>query len=117
MTLILAILLVGADFIAAPPKIPTDSGSIVVSGNKEGIRWNAAWTMSPAEVQGKRAVHFTEQGQGRQSQFPQQVRWSLESTWLAEDTFRFVSSEKTVTALSGDPVVVERKQFDSARGT
>ena len=77
-----------ADLIKAPSTIPTESGSIVVSAKGGGRRWTANWTMEPAQYQGRKAVRFTERGQGHLSQFPGQVNWTLESTWLAEKNFQ-----------------------------
>ena len=113
---ILFIFLSGLDLIKAPADIPKDSGAVVVSGENGGRRWTATWTMEPAEREGKKAVRFTERGQGHVSPFPGEVRWSLESIWSAETGFQPLDSEKIVTTLTGAPLVTERKHFDPVRG-
>src|SRR5262249_36077191 len=65
---------------------------------------------------GKKAVRFTEQGQGQLSPYPQPVRWTMEATWLAEKGFHPLDFVKTVTAMDGSPVVIERKHFDIEKG-
>ncbi len=113
---ILLILLAALDIIKAPADIPRDSGAVVVSGKNGGRRWTATWTMEPAEHAGKKAVRFTERGQGRVSPFPGEVRWSLESIWSAEAGFQPLESEKIVTTPTGAPLVTERKHFDPVKG-
>ena len=98
--------------IKAPPAVPTDSGAIVVSLKKGGVRWSANWTMEPAEWQGRKAVRFTERGQGRLSPFSGEVRWTLDAVWSAENNFQPVDFEKTVTTPSGSRLLMERKRFD-----
>jgi hypothetical protein len=71
--------------------------------------------MEPAEWQGQKAVRFTEQGRGRISPFRQEVQWSLEGVWSAQDVFRPLDFEKTVRAASGAHLMTERKRFDPDR--
>src|SRR5262249_37041090 len=103
------------DLIQAPPAVTSDHGAIVVSDTNKNVRWRAEWTMDPAELQGRKAVRFTERGQGRVSPYQQEVRWSLEATWFADGSFRPVDFEKKVTTLSGEPLVTEKKHFDAAK--
>src|SRR5262245_36701542 len=98
--------------IPAPPSITSDSGAIVVSDTKEQVRWRAEWTMDPAEWQGRKAVRFTERGQGRVSPYRQEIRWSLEATWSADGVFRPMDFKKEITSISGEPLVTELKHFD-----
>src|SRR5262245_5769962 len=110
------VILLLLDLLQAPPAITSDRGAIVVSDTNKNVRWRAEWTMDPAELQGRKAVRFTERGQGRVSPYQQQVRWSLEATWYADGMFRPVDFEKTITTLSGEPLVTERKHFDVGKG-
>src|SRR5262245_60817393 len=73
--------------------------------------------MAPAEVDGKKAVRFTEQGQGQMSPHPQPVHATLEATWLAVDGFHPLDFQKTVKNLGGAAVVTESKHFDVVKGT
>jgi len=113
----LIVLLLGSDLIQPPRTIPRDSGTVVVSSKSGERRWAANWTMEPVERGGKKAVRFTENGQGRVSPFTGEVRWSLESVWSAETGFQPLDSEKIVTTLGGEAVVTERKHFDPGTGT
>src|ERR1051326_2357678 len=109
--------LLGADFIKTPPAIPSDRGGVAVSAKSGGHRWSASWTMEPTERAGKKAIRFTEQGQGQVTPYSGQVRWSLESVWSADSGLRPLSSEKVVTSLSGARVATERKEFDQNKNT
>jgi hypothetical protein len=111
------VLLLGSDLIQPPGVVPRDSGAVVVSLKTGERRWTANWTMEPVERDGKKAVRFTEQGQGRVSPFSGEVRWSLESVWSAEAGFQPLDSQKTVTTLAGGAVLTERKHFDPVKGT
>jgi len=113
---ILLILLSVFDLIKAPVETAKDTGAVLVSGKNGGRRWRATWTMEPAEHEGKKAVRFTERGQGHISPFPGEVRWSLESIWSAEKSFQPLDSEKIVTTPAGAPLVTERKHFDPVKG-
>ena len=73
----LLVLLSGLDLIKAPTAVPSDSGAVVVSARNGERRWSATWTMEPIEREGKKAVRFTERGQGHVSPFPGEVRWSI----------------------------------------
>src|SRR5262245_30639264 len=104
-------------FIGVPPVIPKESGGIVVS-DKNGVRrWTADWTMEPVELNGQKAVRFTEKGKGRISPYSQDVQWSLNATWLAQNGFRPLDTEKTISSSSGTLIATERKHFDSANGS
>ena len=112
----LLVLLSGLDLIKAPTAVSRDSGAVVVSARNGERRWSATWTMEPIEREGKKAVRFTERGQGHVSPFPGEVRWSIESTWSAETGFQPLDSEKIITSPTGAPLVTERKHFDPVKG-
>jgi hypothetical protein len=105
------------DLVKAPSIVPSDHGGVVVSAKGEGRRWSANWTMEPLEREGKKAVRFTETGQGHVSPYSGEVRWSLEAVWSAESGFRPVSTEKIVTSLTGRRIATERKHFDLTKNT
>jgi hypothetical protein len=71
--------------------------------------------MEQIQVQGKRAVRFTESGSGRLSTFSQRVHWHTEATWQADDKFIPLETERTVTSTDGSVLLVEKKQFDHER--
>jgi hypothetical protein len=100
------------DLVPAPATIPSAQGSSVVTYKNGTPGWTANWTMEPARYEGRKAVRFTERGQGHLSQFPGQVQWTLESTWLAESSFQPMEFEKTIRSSSGQVLVTERKHFD-----
>src|SRR5262245_2957899 len=104
------------DSVPAPSVIPSDHGSSVVTYKNGTAGWTANWTMEPAQYQGRKAVRFTERGQGHLSQFPGQVNWTLESTWLAEKDFQPLDFEKTIRSSSGQVIATERKHFDAKQG-
>jgi len=81
------------------------------------VAWTADWAMQQTELEQKRAVRFTENGSGRTSAFPREVRWSAEATWLADNDFQPVDIQKTITAADGTPLLEERKHFDRVKGT
>ena len=110
------LLLFASDFIKAPATVPADHGTVVVSDKTGGRRWTANWTMEPGERNGKKAVRFTERGQGHVSPFSQEIRWSLESLWSAETGLQPLDSEKIITTSAGARLVTERKHFDAATG-
>ena len=105
------------DLIVAPPAITSDKGAIVVSDKNKTVRWRAEWTMDPAEWQRRKAVRFTERGQGRVNPYQQEIRWSLEAMWSADGTFRPIDFEKTINTISGELLVTERKHFDRDKGS
>ena len=72
--------------------------------------------MEPWTVGGKKAVRFTENGKGHYSPFAQEVRWTLESIWLADGSFFPHQFEKTVRDAQGRTLAVEKKMFDRAAG-
>jgi Protein of unknown function (DUF3108) len=101
-----------ADVIKPPSIVPSDSGGVVVSTKGGDRRWVANWTMEPITREGKKAIRFTEKGQGHVSPYSGEVRWTLEAVWSAENGLRPVSTEKNVTSLTGARVAIERKHFD-----
>jgi len=117
VTAILIFFLLSTDLIRAPQTIPHDKGRVVVSGKTGQRRWTADWTMEPFEQDGRKAVRFTEAGQGRVSPYSGDVRWSLEAVWSAENGFRPLDFKKVVTSSTGMPVATERKHFDLKNGT
>jgi hypothetical protein len=115
--LFLLTLLFGRDVIKTPAILARDSGTVIVSAKKGGQRWTAGWTMEPIERNGKKAVRFTERGQGHISPFSSEVRWSVESIWSAEPPgFQPLESERTVTTPTGMRLLVERKHLDPVKG-
>src|SRR2546426_12608572 len=115
LTTICLFILLRADLIKAPPSVPADGGAVVVSGKSGGRRWTANWTMEPIERDGRKAIRFTERGQGHISPFSDEVRWSLESVWSAENVLQPLDSEKIVTTPTGTRLATERKQFDLSK--
>src|SRR5207247_9043212 len=111
------VLLFGFDLIKAPVALPTDRGAVVVSDKSGQRRWSAKWTMEPADRQGRKAVRFTERGQGHMDPFAGEIRWSLESSWSAEDGLRPLDSEKIITTLAGTRLATARKQSALINGT
>jgi Protein of unknown function (DUF3108) len=110
-------ILLTADLIKAPSTVPSDRGGVVVTGKGGERRWTANWTMEPSEHEGKKAIRFTERGQGHVSPFSGEVRWSLEAEWSAERGLRPLKTEKIVTTLTGTRVAIERKHFDVVNNT
>lgn len=106
-----------ANVIQVPPTLTPQKGSSVVTSKDRRTGWEATWGMEELRVQGKRAIRFTEKGAGRLSAFPQEVRWSVQSVWLAESNFRPLDTEKTISATDGKVLLVERKHFDHGKGT
>jgi hypothetical protein len=114
-TILLVVLLAAAQ-LKAPPVIPSEHGTVVASTTNGELRWTADWTMSPSSVGAKSAVHFTESGHGHYSPFTQEVRWSLDSTWLADGTFFPFQFEKTIRDVQGRTLAVEKKVFNRDTG-
>jgi hypothetical protein len=114
LSLLLALLLATPDSVNAPPTIPREKGSIVVTDKNGNVRWTADWTMEPAREQGQRAVRFTETGRGQYTPFREDVRWSLEAIWTAENSFSPVRVEKTFTDANGRTLMTEKKTVDRA---
>jgi hypothetical protein len=106
-----------ANLIQAPPDVPADRGAVVVSTKNGGVRWRANWTMEPFEKDGRKAVRFTERGEGHISSFAGEVRWSLESVWSAADGLQPLDSEKITTNAAGAYLATERKRFDWTTNT
>jgi hypothetical protein len=102
--------------VKAPTAIPKDRGTVVTSTAKGEPRWRADWTMEPWTVAGRKAVRFTETGEGKYSPYTQEVRWTLESVWLADGEFFPFQFEKTVRDLQGRTIAVEKKTFDRTAG-
>jgi len=100
----------------APAAVPTDHGAVVTSTTKGERRWSADWTMSPWTIGDKKAVRFTETGKGFYSPFKEEVRWTLESIWLADGDFFPLRFEKTVYDSQGRTISVVKKSFDRASG-
>ena len=105
------------DLVNAPRVIPSDRGAVVVSDKSGTVRWRAEWTMEPIEREGHRLVRFTEQGRGRVSAFQQEVRWSLEAAWRADNAFQPIDFEKTINTASGAMLSSEKKHFDLEKNT
>jgi len=117
ITIIWILALLGTDFVKTPSVVPSDSGGVVASAKNGGRRWTASWTMEPFERNGKKAVRFTERGQGHVSPYSGEVRWSLEAVWSAENGLRPLETEKIVTSSTGARIATERKHFDLSNNT
>src|SRR4051812_17069522 len=115
--IILTVLLAEPNAIVAPPSIPLERGSIVVSDRRNPERWTAEWTMEPTREHGHPAVRFTETGHGEYAPYNQPVRWSLEAIWAADASFRPLRVQKTITDMNGKTISKESKRFDAAKGT
>lgn len=113
----ICLLVLAASIVSIPSPLVPYSGSSVITSKEKSVGWTADWAMELAQVQGKKAVRFTEEGRGHLSSFPQEVHWSLESVWLAEDAFLPLESERTISDSDGRPLVIERKHFDREKGT
>jgi hypothetical protein len=103
--------------ISAPPAIPREQGSIVVSDQHGAERWTAEWTMEPAREDSLPAVHFTENGRGRLYPYTTPVQWKIDSVWTANREFHPLRFEKTVTDTKGRTIMTERKTFDAMHHT
>ena len=100
-----------------PPSANTEKGTTTTSLKSGPLRWKSEWTMERQSGSGQRTVRFTEKGSGRYSGFDREVRWSIETTWTAEEAFRPVRTEHTVTDMAGKPLVRELKSFNFDQGT
>lgn len=112
---ILLVVLV-ATAIPVPMTVIPQIGSSIVTSKDRKSGWKAEWGMEQVQLQGKKAVRFTEKGTGRLSAYSQEVLWTAQSLWLAQDAFLPVETEKTVTASDGTVLLVERKNFDRGKG-
>src|SRR5215475_10800503 len=117
ITIIWILALLGTDLVKTPSIVPSDSGGVIASAKGGDRRWTANWTMEPFERDGKKAVRFTERGQGHISPYSGQVRWSLEAVWSAENGLRPLETEKVVTSPTGARIATERKHFDLNKNT
>jgi hypothetical protein len=115
--IVLAFAFAGTDGVAAPPSIPHERGSILVTTATKQQRWGAEWTMEPAQENGRPAVHFTETGRGQYSGFAQPISWTIDALWSADGNFRPLRFEKIIKDGSGHVVGTERKIFDPAKGS
>ena len=114
-TVLLLLVLLGAQ-LKAPSVVPRERGTVITSTVKGESRWIADWTMDAWTVKGVKAVRFTENGKGHYSPFQQEVRWTLESIWLADGSFFPLQFEKTIRNTQGAIITVEKKTFDPAAG-
>jgi hypothetical protein len=115
ISFILAAALMTPETISAPPSIPREKGSIVVSDEHQNQRWTAEWTMEPALENGRHAVRFTETGRGHYAPYTQPIRWSVTAVWTADNSFYPLRFERNVTDMNGRPIGSERKMFDPAK--
>jgi hypothetical protein len=112
-----ALLILLINVIPAPATLAPQNGASVATSTAKNSGWKAQWGMQEIQLQGKRAVRFQETGSGRLSDFSGEVMWSVVSTWRADGGFRPLETERTVTAPEGKVLLVERKRFDTIRGT
>jgi hypothetical protein len=113
---LLLLLTLSAIQLKAPVAIPKDRGTVVTTTVKGEPRWRADWTMEPWTVAGRKAVRFTENGKGNYSTYRQEVRWTLESVWLADGDFYPLQFERTVRDMQDRTIAVEKKTFDRSLG-
>jgi hypothetical protein len=99
------------------PRAANEKGTSAASAKGEPMRWTSEWTMQHDNAEGKPIVRFTEKGSGRYSSFDREVRWSVETIWTADGSFRPLRSERTVTDMTGRPLMTERKSFRFDKGT
>jgi hypothetical protein len=102
--------------IPAPPNIPNERGSIVVSSSQNPKRWTADWTMEPSQENGRAVVRFTETGRGQYSSFSQPIAWRVEAIWGTDGGLHPLRIEKNITDMSGRAIGSERKTFDPTKG-
>ena len=115
LILLFALAVADPEPIKVPAAIPREKGSNVVTDKSGNVRWTAEWTMEPFREQGQNAVRFTETGMGRYAPFRQDVRWSAEAIWSAQDVFSPIRVEKKFTDASGHTIQTERKTIDQAK--
>ena len=113
----IGLLVLFANLINVPPNLIPQNGSSTASSKDRKSAWSADWGMESTEVEGKKAVRFTEKGSGHLSNFPQEVRWSIRSLWLASSTFLPLNTDRTVTDSSGKILLEEKKHFNREAGT
>ena len=103
------------DMVPAPPAIPRETGSTIISSPSGKPQWTAEWSMEPATEKGGPAVRFTEMGRGRISSYLMPVQWTLHAVWAADGSFYPLRFEKTITDNDGHTIATERKTFDPAK--
>jgi hypothetical protein len=99
-----------------PPGTGSEKGTSAASARGEPSRWKNEWTMQRENAQGRSVVRFVEKGSGRYSPFNREVNWNVETLWTAEEWFRPLRSERTVTDMAGKPLIKERKSFSFDKG-
>ena len=105
-----------ANLINVPATVVPQNGSSTASSKDQRSGWSAVWGMEQTAFRGRKAVRFTEEGKGRLSAFPQQVRWSIQSVWIADASFQPLDTERTVTDSGGKILLVEKKHFNRETG-
>jgi hypothetical protein len=105
------------DLLKPPPSANIERGATTTSLKDGAVRWKSVWTMMREGGQGQRTVKFSEKGSGRYSGFAQEVRWDIETTWASGDAFRPLRIERTVTDMTGKPLLRETKSFNFEQGT
>src|SRR5262245_66124007 len=76
ISLLWILALLGTDLVKTPSVVPSDSGAVIASAKGGGRWWAANWTMEPFERNGKKAIRFTERGEGHVSPSSGQLRWT-----------------------------------------
>lgn len=112
---ILAASFVSSETLPPPLIAGEERGAVVARAPDGSVRWRAEWTMRPGEEDGRPVVALTETGEGIYSPFREEVRWELETTWMAGDRFSPLRAEKTFYDLEGNELLTERKRFDWGR--
>ena len=105
------------DLLKPPPSANIEKGTTTTSLKGGAVRWKSVWTMMRGGGQGQRTVQFSEKGSGRYSGFAQEVRWDIETTWVSGDAFRPLRTKRTVTDMTGKPLLRETKSFNFEQGT
>jgi len=120
--LILSILLFhGSPLLAEPFKVPpispNEKGTIVTNYKDGGLRWKADWKTDIYVENGETKFKLVFKAKGLTSPFSQDMIWRSVSIWKAEDEFIPLESETRIKDLSGNLVMVDKKNFNYKKKT
>ena len=120
--LILSILLFhGIPLLAEPFKVPpispNEKGTIVTEYKDGGLRWKADWKTDIYVENGETKFKLVFKAKGATSPFSQETTWRSVSIWKAEDEFIPLESETRIKDLSGNLVMVDKKNFNHKKNT
>lgn len=108
---------VWSEVLKPPPSAASEKGTTVTSAKDGPARWKSEWTMARDSLNGRPVVRFTEKGRGKYSPFEREVQWTVETVWTADESFRPLRTERTVTDMAGRQLVKERKSFNFDKGS